>query len=54
MVQENALREAKKMHVHPCCRLEAQARPCLRTRDHIQDREPDDRVQDRADPAAQW
>ena len=26
----------------------------LRTRDHIQDREPDDRFQDRADPAAQW
>ena len=38
----------------PVLLLEAQARLCLRTRDHIQDRELDDRVQDRADPAAHW
>ena len=30
------VRKATKAHVHPCCRLEAQARPCLRTTGRIQ------------------
>ena len=44
--------KATKVHVHPCCRLEAQARPCPRTRSRIQDREPDGAVQVEASLAA--
>ena len=48
------VRKATKMHVHPCCRPRAQERPYHRTRDRIRDRDPEDRVQVEADPAAQW
>ena len=35
------VRKATQVHAHPCCRLEAQARACLKTRGRIQDREPE-------------
>ena len=51
---KSKVRKATKLHVYTCCRLRAEARPCLKTGGRILDRELEDQVQVEAGLAAQW